>query len=149
MPFHASREAQSFDARAVLVVLLTISVSAAGTPLPSLGDAGTGSDAGDSPRNATVLDGPETGDSLELDEEGRLWRIGREEQLDLTLDHDPYVSGRHAEVHPAPSGYAIVDIHSSNGTYLNFEQLPAGGRAELAPGDIGRVGHTRLVYQDR
>lgn len=48
------------DARAVLVVLLTISVSAAGTPLPSLGDAGTGSDAGDDPGNATVLDGPGT-----------------------------------------------------------------------------------------
>lgn len=48
------------DARAVLVVLLTISVSAAGTPLPTLGDAGTGSDAGDSPANATPLDGPGT-----------------------------------------------------------------------------------------
>lgn len=52
------------DARAVLVVLLTISVSAAGTPLPSLGDAGTGSDAGDSPANATPLDGPGTYDGI-------------------------------------------------------------------------------------
>lgn len=116
-----------------------------------IGEAGEGEPpkGGDRHPRLRILDGPETGNALELDEEGRRWRIGREEALDLTLDHDPYVSGRHAEVHPAPAGYAIVDVHSSNGTYLNFEQLPAGGRAELAPGDIVRIGHTRLVYQDR
>lgn len=94
-----------------------------------------------------VMDGPEAGQALELGGEQSRWQIGRDEDLDLVLDHDPFVSGRHAEVHVAPSGHAIVDVYSSNGTHLNFSELPEGGRAELAPGDIVRVGHTRLVYQ--
>lgn len=94
-----------------------------------------------------VMDGPEAGSALELDDGKSRWQIGRDEDLDLVLDHDPFVSGRHAEVHVAPSGYAIVDVYSSNGTHLNFNELPAGGRAELSPGDIVRVGHTRLVFQ--
>lgn len=43
-----------------VVVLLLVSVTAAGASLPGSGDAGTGSDAGDDPGNATTLSGPGT-----------------------------------------------------------------------------------------
>lgn len=94
-----------------------------------------------------VLDGPQEGTAFDLDPDGSRWQIGRAEETDLVLDHDPYVSNRHAEIHVVPSGHAIVDAQSSNGTFLNFEQLPAGDRAALQAGDILRIGHTRLVYQ--
>lgn len=105
-------------------------------------------DRKEGPALLRVMDGPESGSALDLEGDKSRWQIGREEDLDLVLDHDPYVSGHHAEVHVAPSGHSIVDVYSSNGTHLNFNELPEGGRAELAPGDIVRVGHTRLVYQN-
>ncbi len=94
-----------------------------------------------------VLDGPKEGSALELDPEASRWRIGRDEEGDLVLDHDPYVSNRHAEIHVVPAGHAIVDADSSNGTFLNFDRLPPGDRVTLRSGDILRIGHTRLVYQ--
>lgn len=94
-----------------------------------------------------ILDGPDEGLALELEEEGARWRIGRDEDRDLCLGHDPYVSNHHAEVHVAPAGHSLVDIHSSNGTFVNYDRLPEGGRVKLAAGDVIRVGHTRLVYQ--
>ncbi len=94
-----------------------------------------------------ILDGPDEGSVVDLEAAGSRWRIGRAEDRDLVLDHDPYVSSRHAEIHVAPAGHTLVDAHSSNGTFVNFERLPAGERVQLSGGDVIRVGHTRLVYQ--
>lgn len=94
-----------------------------------------------------ILDGPDEGAAVELAEEDARCRIGRAEDRDLVLSHDPYVSNHHAEIHVAPAGHTLVDIHSSNGTFVNFERLPEGGRVQLSSGDVIRVGHTRLVYQ--
>jgi pSer/pThr/pTyr-binding forkhead associated (FHA) protein len=96
-----------------------------------------------------LLDGPEAGDRFVLDgEEGR-WTIGRDEDRDLCLDHDPYISGQQCELQATEDGHAVVDVYSSNGTFVNFGQLPEGGRTELAPGDVIRLGRTSLVYQRR
>jgi pSer/pThr/pTyr-binding forkhead associated (FHA) protein len=43
----------------------------------------------------------------------------------------------------------IVDIYSSNGTFVNFGQLPEGGRTTIEQGDVVQLGRTSLVYQRR
>lgn len=111
------------------------------------GLAGDG-DSGDATRaHLLVLDGPEAGKRVPLLGSRRL-TIGRDEDRDLRLTHDPYVSSRHAELQPGPLGYDLVDVYSANGTFVNFTRLPKGGRVCLRPGDALRVGRTFLVFQD-
>lgn len=95
-----------------------------------------------------VVNGPEAGTTLPLaGDEGR-WTLGRDEDRDLHLDWDPYVSARHGEIHLDMQGHVLVDTHSSNGTFLNFKRLPTGERVQLRKGDVIKVGHTVLVYQE-
>ena len=67
-------------------------------------------------RIATVNDGR----SLFVGAEHR--RIGRAPQCDLVLDH-PTVSAVHAEVQATPAGVHILDLGSSNGTFLGGARI--------------------------
>lgn len=94
-----------------------------------------------------IVSGPEAGTRVPLEGEGPRWTIGRDPDRDLEIDHDPFVSSRHAEVQVDPEGHALIDVFSSNGTRINFARLPEGGRTVLRPGDVVSVGRTSLVYQ--
>ena len=94
-----------------------------------------------------ILDGPNQGTRYQLDGEGPRWTIGREEDRDLRIKHDPFVSSNHAEIQVDWQGVSLVDVFSSNGTYVNFMKLPRGGRVPLKVGDVLGIGHTNLVYQ--
>jgi pSer/pThr/pTyr-binding forkhead associated (FHA) protein len=67
---------------------------------------------------------------------GRL-RIGRQPDNDMVLD-DPLISRRHAEVRRTPQGWQLVDLNSSNGTFVNGRRVSS---AVLAPGDVIGLGH--------
>ncbi|MFJ6750046.1 FHA domain-containing protein [Streptomyces sp. NPDC091266] len=71
----------------------------------------------------------------------RTTRIGRAPDNDLVID-DLAVSRRHAELRAGPDGYAIVDLGSHNGTYLNGQ--PVAG-APVMPGDIIGIGHSAFA----
>lgn len=75
------------------------------------------------------------------------WTIGRDADRAISLDYDPFVSNRHAEVQLKGDAYHLVDTFSTNGTYLNFERLPRGGEAPLQPGDVVGVGKSLLVFR--
>jgi DNA-binding NtrC family response regulator len=62
-----------------------------------------------------VLSGPSSG--LRADVEKPLFRIGAHETNDLVLA-DETVSQHHLELSVAPDGYRVVDLSSSNGTFL-------------------------------
>lgn len=80
----------------------------------------------------------------------RGWVIGREADLPVALPFDPFVSKENAEVLPADDGgYEVMDLRTAkNGTFVNWERLPVGGRAPLASGDVVGVGRSLLVFKE-
>src|SRR4029453_3932983 len=87
-----------------------------------------------------VLQGPDKGRRFELPDKPTL--VGRESrQLPLT---DNTVSRRHAELMPGGDGWALRDLGSSNGTYING--LRCTNRYNLKLGDQIRVGRTLMVF---
>jgi DNA-binding transcriptional ArsR family regulator len=94
-----------------------------------------------------LLNGPSAGTRMPLGGEASRWTLGRDDDRQLRLAHDPFISGRHAEIQEDPNGHVLVDAFSANGTFLNFARVPRGGRVPLKLGDVIGLGHTFLVYQ--
>jgi len=57
--------------------------------------------------------------------------------------HDSEVSRKHLEFRRTATGYRIVDLGSSNGTYVNQRKVV---ETDLRPGDHILVGQTELLY---
>jgi DNA-binding transcriptional ArsR family regulator len=93
------------------------------------------------------VNGPAGGTRFPLAGEMSRWTLGRDDDRNLRLAHDPFISGRHAEIQAERSAHVLVDVFSANGTFLNFSRLPRGGRVPLKIGDVIGLGHTFLVYQ--
>jgi pSer/pThr/pTyr-binding forkhead associated (FHA) protein len=69
--------------------------------------------------------------------------IGRGASCDLTLPA-PAASRRHAEVFPRGEGWAVRDLDSTNGTFLNGEAVRAS--RDLSPGDVIRIGEQTVTF---
>jgi len=69
--------------------------------------------------------------------------LGRDNSNAVQL-HDNEVSRRHAELRLDPKGYRLVDLGSSNGTFVNDQRVD---RTVLRSGDRVQVGETVLVFQ--
>jgi hypothetical protein len=76
---------------------------------------------------------------------GRGILIGRGGDADVVLE-DNFASQRHARVESRDSGLVLVDLDSTNGTYLNGRQVK--GETELRIGDRIRIGETELRLAD-
>jgi pSer/pThr/pTyr-binding forkhead associated (FHA) protein len=87
-----------------------------------------------------VRRGPNSGSRFLLDSETTT--AGRHPSSDIFLD-DVTVSRRHAEFVRAGDGFAVRDVGSLNGTYVNRERID---ETPLAGGDEVQVGKYRLVY---
>jgi pSer/pThr/pTyr-binding forkhead associated (FHA) protein len=83
-----------------------------------------------------IVEGPDAGRQVSLD---RAIEIGRGDAADLTLN-DGEVSRRHARVTPQVDGAIVEDLGSSNGTFVNQNELV--GPARITPGDELLVGVT-------
>jgi hypothetical protein len=68
---------------------------------------------------------------------------GRHPNSDIFLD-DVTVSRRHAEIVRSGDGFAVRDVGSLNGTYLNRERIDA--EAPLTTGDELQIGRFKLVF---
>ena len=68
--------------------------------------------------------------------------IGRSGDNAVVLDGDEFASVRHARVESARDGVWVVDLGSTNGTYVNDERID--GRRRLREGDVVRIGETEL-----
>ncbi|MBN2387076.1 MAG: FHA domain-containing protein [Anaerolineales bacterium] len=74
--------------------------------------------------------------------------VGRGEESDLQVS-DPKASRRHAELRATPARLELVDLGSTNGTYLNGKRLPAHQLQVLSPGDEIFFGKARFVCQQQ
>lgn len=69
-------------------------------------------------------------------------RIGRGAENEVVL-HSDSVSRRHARVESGAGSYRVVDMHSTNGTYVNDELV---NDRELHRGDQIKIGDTILKF---
>jgi hypothetical protein len=69
--------------------------------------------------------------------------LGRHRNNDIVIT-DPKVSSFHARIDRTGEGFAITDLKSRNGTFVNGRRTET---ARLAAGDEIRVGTARLVYK--
>jgi hypothetical protein len=70
--------------------------------------------------------------------------LGRSDQADIRLD-DEFSSSRHARLVPQGDVIVLEDLGSTNGTYLNGEQL--NGPQPLHDGDRVRIGDSEFTFE--
>jgi hypothetical protein len=87
-----------------------------------------------------VRRGPNSGSRFLLDSD--VTTAGRHPSSDIFLD-DVTVSRRHAEFVRSGAGFAVRDVGSLNGSYVNRERID---EATLASGDEVQIGKYRLVF---
>ncbi len=91
----------------------------------------------------TVAGGPMRGLSFRL---GRTRLVvGRAPTADVVVA-DPHLSRRHVELWLDPEGPSVLDLGSTNGTWLNDRRIT--GTERLADGDVLRIGRTELRVYD-
>jgi pSer/pThr/pTyr-binding forkhead associated (FHA) protein len=71
--------------------------------------------------------------------------IGRADDNVVVLDDDDYASGHHARIESGLDGTWLIDLGSTNGTYVNAERVE--GRRKLRNGDLVQVGDTELRFE--
>ena len=70
--------------------------------------------------------------------------IGRAADADVRIE-DRFASGIHCRVHSRGNEYFVEDLSSTNGTYLNDDDL--NGEAPLRDMDTIRIGDTELRFE--
>ncbi|MDQ6645272.1 MAG: FHA domain-containing protein, partial [Chloroflexota bacterium] len=68
--------------------------------------------------------------------------LGRQPDNVVVLNH-PLVSSHHARLELGQGGYRIVDLHSTNGVYINTQRV---SNQLLQPGDEIRIGPFKLTF---
>src|SRR6476659_7795423 len=93
-------------------------------------------------KRLVVLAGPD---------EGRVFRLGTDPLMlgrsRATESHliDPHVSRIHCQVTLEGERYIISDFDSAGGTFVNGKKIT---KQPLQPGDLIRIGNTRLQYSE-
>lgn len=88
-----------------------------------------------------ITEGPETGKEYTIDQAVIL---GRLDSNDIPI-HDRKASREHAKIYRQGDRFAIVDLNSSNGTFVNGEKIT---KHILAEGDQIRIGVVSLRFED-
>ena len=68
--------------------------------------------------------------------------LGRVPDNDIALDDDTFMSSHHARIEIRPEGVWVVDLDSTNGTFVNGQRV--SGDRSLRKGDRLQVGSTVL-----
>ena len=86
----------------------------------------------------------EVGDEFQLD--SAPLTVGRGGQNDLVLDGDEFASARHVQIEVRGDGVWVMDLESTNGTYVNGSRVAGAQRLDV--GDVLRVGETDLRVEE-
>ena len=71
--------------------------------------------------------------------------IGRSAENAAALEGDDFASAHHARIESQRDGVWILDLGSTNGTWVNGERMD--GRHRLREGDVVRIGQTELRFE--
>jgi pSer/pThr/pTyr-binding forkhead associated (FHA) protein len=71
--------------------------------------------------------------------------IGRADDNTVPLAGDDFASAHHARVEARRDGVWVLDLNSTNGTYVNGARLD--GRRKLREGDVVQIGDTELRFE--
>lgn len=94
-----------------------------------------------------VVGGPREGAAFALSGNGP-WIVGRDRDVEVSLDHDPHVSRRHVIVHRAGMSHSIEPVtDATNPTLLDLKPIAIGARTPLPSGAVLAIGASRLVFQ--
>jgi pSer/pThr/pTyr-binding forkhead associated (FHA) protein len=126
-----------FIARAVRVIHLELKPEAVASPA-SRPSSTTAKRTKKVPTKVAVVEGALKGKAFDLGDE---LLIGRGEKCRIVLD-DTYVSTVHARIFAKNAGYAVEDLGSTNGTYLNRRRITSP--TEVHRGDQVKIGKTVL-----
>ena len=148
-----SRNGSYFEGEAVQQVMLHAGQTVQLGRNPATSARLTLTEAGDSPplpeafapeEDEGLVTGMESFSSFRAGQR-RALIIGRSVTADIRLEA-PVVSRRHARLLPLEGGeWALEDLHSTNGTFVNGERLR--GRVVLRLGDVVQIGPFQLVYR--
>ena len=72
--------------------------------------------------------------------------IGRAPDNDVVLQ-DAQASGHHARLLLGSGGYRVVDLNSTNGTFLNEQRLAPQTPTAFGPGDTLLMGQSRITLE--
>jgi MoxR-like ATPase len=86
------------------------------------------------------INGPFQGQRLELS--GDCINLGRHPDCNVNIE-DAAVSTFHSQIKPDESGWAIFDLKSANGTFVNDQRIEA---AHLKHGDTVKIGEIMLQF---
>ncbi len=89
-----------------------------------------------------INEGPGKGSLFEI--RGPLTHVGRGEHNDLVIPNES-VSDTHAKIQRRESGWFVVDIDSTNGTYVAGQRIH--GEVPIAPGANLRFGGVKFVFR--
>src|SRR5215207_8089237 len=78
-----------------------------------------GKPAGPGQLELIVRAGPDAGRTIPL--QAAVMTVGRDPAVDITLD-DAKLSRHHARLEPRPEGVVLVDLQSTNGTFVNGQR---------------------------
>ena len=85
-------------------------------------------------------------DSVKITANGTAWLIGRSRNCSVVIP-DPAVSRCHALIgHDAQGGFYLMDVGSSNGTFVNQRRLVVQQRHSLQDGDIVMLSHVAIEF---
>ena len=87
-----------------------------------------------------VIQGRDQGKRFEMDQPALT--LGRDATSTIQLN-DTEVSRRHAELRVTDDGVQVLDLNSSNGTFVNGQRVP---NAQLSSGDRLQIGRTLMIF---
>src|SRR5207247_1105872 len=89
-----------------------------------------------------VTRGPLAGQVFELSGTSAT-SLGRAKANDIVLD-DVSISSQHCRIRPEEDGFTLLDLKSTNGTFVNERRVAAH---KLAEGDVIKLGEMRLQFR--
>lgn len=89
----------------------------------------------------TIINGRNKGQTHFIGENSTIL-VGRDDTADIKIEQDNRISRKHAIIALKEGSAYVLDLHSTNGTYLNGEKID--GKVVIKDGDTIRIGKTQL-----